>query len=200
MKGNIKKLYRKFEGGNSHAVPGVLTKDVYRYTRNTKGTKNEIRDGVVLNPHNKGYKDYNKGIPRYNFKPLYHYLLNQVGKDWDSVWKDVYPRVDYMSEPIQLMVANCKSDGICVPIDNLDDVFPTFSAGVYDGGSRWSKLYVDDNNILQYVNKDYVPSARYGYQWGESFNGKPMTKITEKYEARHRREVEEMFRNNNIND
>ena len=60
-----------------------------------------------------------------------------------------------MWEPISFMVQNITKSGT---IDNtkfdLSTANPVFRCGRYDGNRLWSSMYVDDNGILRYVNKN----------------------------------------------
>lgn len=166
----MKKLYVRNEGGNSHAH-FYRGRERGRYSRHTKNgmrkSMNVGKDGI-----------YGK----YNFDPLFKHLLKQVGKRWEDVWKDVFPRVDSMSEPIKVMVINCRSNGTAFEID------PETSRKVFRFGETafWSTLYVDNEGILRYVDRDYEPEVLYGGGWGQSFNSHPVTKLDEKYKSKFR--------------
>lgn len=59
------------------------------------------------------------------------------------------------------------------------DAEPMFNCSLYYNGVRsYSTLYVDENDILQFVDKDFKPEDRYkGLGFGQSFNGKEISTI-----------------------
>ena len=54
-----------------------------------------------------------------------------------------------------------------------------FNCSLYYNSERsYSTLYVDENDILQFVDKDFKPKDRYkGLGFGQSFNGKEISTI-----------------------
>lgn len=69
-----------------------------------------------------------------DYTPLYKFLLSKVGQDWDAIHSEAISRLD-KEEPIYYMVAR-----------NEDE-----KCNIWGDTSKYSKLYVDDNNILQKV-------------------------------------------------
>ena len=164
------KLYKRIEGGNDRITRGTHKNIRYKYLRNTKKMKNEIEDEISHSPikkrnqHFLGRKECN-----YNYIPLFKYLLKQVGKNWDEIWKDVFPRVDNVAIPIQAMVLNINKNGTVNQYWNkslANEVFKYNCTGKYYNYSYWHSLYVDENNLLQYVDKNY--KILYTYRFNET--------------------------------
>lgn len=108
----------------------------FKHYRNTKEMKN--LDCLHLPMKKRGSNALNKYVySGYDYTPLFQYLLKQVGKRWDDVYSVIIPRLN-TTEPIFWMVS----------LDvNEDSEF--FRCGE---GSYYSKLYVNENGILQKVN------------------------------------------------
>jgi len=102
-------------------------------------------------------KDKQRGL---DYTPLFRFLLSKVGQNWDDVYSEAVSRLDE-KEPIFYMV-------------NLNDI-SSQSWFKYDN-SYYSKLKVDENNILQLMdenikNEDFSPSC---WCCTHTFNGKPL--------------------------
>lgn len=170
------KLYTKNEGGNCHRGHNHGSEKKYRsrYDRHKKITKFEIDNEIT---RKKSHYNKNKRT-NYDYGPLYNYLLKQVGKKWETVWKDIFPRVDNNPEPILYMVININTHGVVITHD-ISNAEPMFNCSLYYNGVRsYSTLYVDENDILQFVDKDFKPNDRYeGLGFGQSFNGKEISTI-----------------------
>ena len=132
----------------------------YRHGRHTKKAAKQLEDEVKRGPMNGG--DYN-GYG-YDYSPLFQYLLKHVGDDVDEVFSDASKRLTpFGIELFNHMVSR-------KPKEELSDSF-------YCGESRrYSQLYVDENNKIQKVNPNLGNvCTSYGGQWGESFNGHPLS-------------------------
>lgn len=130
----------------------------FRHTRNTKAFKTFEGDRMSM----KG--DKLRGL---DYTPLFRFLLSGVGKYWTGTHSEAVSRLD-KQEPIWWMVAA-----------NETERTETVRTGE---GSLWSKLYVDEDNVLRKVNpdlqnRDLYPSCSCHTH---SFNGKP---LVNKYDA-----------------
>ena len=111
----------------------------YRHSRNTKRNKesDEIRSSM------KGKKQRGR-----DYTPLFRFLLSKVGKKWDEVYSEAVSRLD-REDPIFWMVyLEEPAHDIHHPEGKMNG---SFRAGE---SSYYSKLRVDENGILQYVNPD----------------------------------------------
>lgn len=93
-----------------------------------------------------------------DFTPLYRYLQSKVGQNFDIVYSAAVKRLDN-DEAIWYIVDNEKK-----------------SEYMYNEKAIFSKLYVDENNILQFINpnlknEDFAPSCPC---CTTTFNGKPL--------------------------
>lgn len=131
-----KKLYRKVNRKSSYQVHCIETKKVhYRWSRHTKKSKQQAMDGVTKTSMKSGKKgSITNG---YDYTPLFHYLLKQVGRKWNEVYSEVIPRLN-TTIPIFWMV----------DINNCDESEYCRSGE----GSYFSRLYVDNDGILCKVN------------------------------------------------
>lgn len=98
-----------------------------------------------------------------DYTPLYRFLLSKVGEDWDAVYSEAIARLD-RPDPVFYMVARLPEDR---------------EAFVWLGeSSRYSGLYVDENNRLQKVAPeltadDLEPTCRC---CTHTFNGQRLTR------------------------
>lgn len=133
-----KKLYRKVNRKSSYQVHEYESKKIhFRWERHTKKSKKLALEGVRKIPMKSG-KSGNI-VSGYDYTPLFHYLLKQVGRKWDEVYSEVIPRLN-TTEPIFWMV----------DVNNSDES-EYFRVGE---GSYFNKLYVDNDGILSKVNAD----------------------------------------------
>ena len=174
-----KPLYRKVSktthNGFSHADYGE--KKRAKFSRHTKNGIDRSMGGIK---HGEG------SVTDYDYTPLFQFLLKQEGRDWDEVWKECKERLN-KTEPVLYMVVNIYKNGLV----NLrwrmpEDKEPVLdwkgrdlaNAGEksfgYGEGSRFSTMYVDEDNKLQFVDKNYVSGPDYEVErrWGETFNGR----------------------------
>lgn len=166
------KLYTKNEGGNNRHTRGEEKHPRYRHERRTKKNQQEYDEEIRCTPIKKRFKPFylEETSKCKNYTPLFKYLLSQVGKNWDDVWKDVFPRVDGVSDPIRLMVINVNKHGNVIEVENKQ---PYFSYNLrYYGYRTFSTLFVDENNILQYVDKNFRPHHDNLGMITKSFNAK----------------------------
>lgn len=131
--GRQKMLYRKVNTKtyNVHHLKGGDA----RHDRNTsEGIGRSMRQGI------------RRGL---DYTPLYRFLLQSVGRDWNDVYSYALARLD-SEEPIFHLVARNgheREDSICV-----------------GEGTWYSGLYVDEENVLRRVdpdlrNEDLFPSC-----------------------------------------
>ena len=105
-------------------------------------------------------KSMRRGAERgLDFTPLYMFLLSKVGQNWDDIYSEAVSRLPY-SDPIFHLVKD-------------KDWGPTVRCGE---SSRYSALYIDENNLLQKVdpeltNEKLTPSCPC---CTHTFNGKPL--------------------------
>ena len=166
------KLYTRNEKGGVSFTRTYDKHTRYKYSRHTKDTKYEIENEIHQKPYKK-YKSMVKDDSK-DYSKLFNYLLTQVGNTWDNVWKDIFPRVDNNSVPIMYMVLNINKNGLVSKSFDIENANPSFIYGTrYYKNKEWSTLYVDNNGILQYINKEYKPNIKYPQGgWTQSFNGK----------------------------
>lgn len=116
------------------------------YRKVNKTTVCRTTHDTIKNPNSKYDRGTKNGIKRsmrplhrtgYDYTPLYRFLLSKVGKDWDEVYSEAKSRLDN-EDAIFYMVALHEKD--------MNDYFRSGESSFH------SKLYVDDTNILQYVN------------------------------------------------
>lgn len=178
MNNEKKPLYRKVSktthNGYEHADYGVNKRS--RYARHTKeGMKRSMNT-----------QQDSRGHGLYDYTPLFMFLLKQEGRDWNEVWKECQERLN-TTEPVHWMVINIYKNGLVNPnikIEFSDEPsldwkgrdlanckVKSFGCGE---GSNYSTMYVDENNTLQFVDKNYVcgPDYEVERRWGETFNGR----------------------------
>ena len=140
-------LYRKVNT-RTHGVWHHYGSDA-KHDRNTK-------EGISSKMKNK----QKRGL---DYTPLYKFLLSKVGQDFDIVYGEAVKRID-------------KDDAIFHIVDKRspEDIDRDY---IISGNSYFSKLYIDDDNLLQYVNPNlknedfYPPCACCTH----TFNGKLLT-------------------------
>ena len=151
----VEPLYRK------ENTKGWLNR-IYKKGGQYKWRRYSERD-IKAGKKKEGMQEYKVGWTAYNYNPLFHYLLGCIGKDVNEVRKAVQSRLNSM-EPFNIMVHD---DGTGQP--------PTRDSFRFGENSYWSQLYVDGDNKIQAVNPDLSNvHPAYGWQWGASFNGKPL--------------------------
>lgn len=150
-------LYRKYNKtarGFHENHPG----GDFRHTRNTKEFKK----------FKGSHKPIKKTQGGFDYTPLFRFLLSKIGKDWTEVHSEAVSRLD-SDKPIFWMVI--------LDVTESDKKFPYINIGE---SSKWSKLYVDENNTLQKVDENYTAND----VWPAcdcctyTFNGK---KVSNKY-------------------
>ena len=149
MKKEVKPLWRKLSKPKSYKTHDIKVGASY-----DRGKK----EGIQRSMHgsDKG-KDYT---------PLYKYLQAQVGRDFDEVCSEIYPRIDDRDR-IWDIVEEQKPQ----PSYRLTGRDYTNNGS----NSYYSKLIIDENNKLQFKNpnlkiEDFYPSCDC---CTHSFNGKP---------------------------
>ncbi len=199
MKRKNKKLYRK---RNTHWRTGQLDRyfnydgSEYRYSRHTKKTKRDIQNEVQREKI--GTKNWwRKGVIKreyyLDYTPLFMFLESQVGKRWDSVWKEALKRVDGNYKPILYIVRNVNKSGlVCEMPTEIDERGDTTRNNFTRAGegSYYSDLMVDDDGILREVNpentlNDFLKHDKYfdgktESGWTNTLNGKFKLKRTSK--------------------
>ena len=127
----VEPLYRKVNTlarGVRHQSGGEA-----RWQRNTKAEKAETDAGLTRGKMAQGVR---RGL---DYTPLFRFLLSKVGQDWDAVQAEAIARLD-RPDPIYWLVARTEEARQTV---------------VWLGeSSRFSGLYVDDDNRLQKVAPD----------------------------------------------
>lgn len=126
-------LYRK---ENKRSLCTIYNKDVgseYRYSRHTKRHRGAF-EAMTSKNHGRDYT------------PLFRFLYSKVGENWANVYSEAKARLD-KTDPIFLMVKT-----------NFNDPNKENNYVRVDEKSYWSKLYVDENNILQIIDPKDSPS------------------------------------------
>lgn len=179
MNPDKKPLFRKIDKTthNGHPHLDFRGKERYKYERHTKKAKFEEENEINFSS---GRKHYCTGedIYKYDYRPLMKFLQKSVGKKWDDVWKECTDRL-ITTEPVHWIVLNIRKNGL--PIEcNPTELNPQTR---YSEDSYYSTLYVDNDGILQFVDKDYIKEhADYpNTEWGETFNGKVWDNKTKSY-------------------
>ena len=170
-----KPLYRKVSktthNGYEHA--DYMKNPRSKYSRHTK-------NGM---PRKMATREDREGYGLYDYTPLYKFLLKQEGRDWDDVWKECNERLN-TTEPVHYMVVNIYKNGLVNPNYEIDRE-PSIGVGFngkrfypgkyfcYGEGASFSTMYVDENNKLQFVDKNFKRGPAYEIErrWGETFNG-----------------------------
>ena len=178
MNTQLKPLYRKVSK-TSHNGFSHLDYDSNPRSRHSRHTKKGMKRGMNTQEDSRGH-----GL--YDYTPLFMFLLKQEGRDWDAVWKECTARLND-TEPVSYMVINIKKNGLVNPNVNIefsdkpsldwkgrDTANANIKSFRYGEGSRYSTMYVDHENKLQFVDKNYVCGPVYEQErrWGETFNGK----------------------------
>lgn len=120
-----------------------------------------------------------------DYTPLFKFLLSKEGEKWEGVWRECQKKVDTV-EPVLWMVQNIRLNGLPKHDKCLEEYDKSFG---YEEGSYFSTMYVDENGILQVVDKNYKESTPLEYcrRCGETFNGL----LYETYK-RSKRKIEKM--------
>ena len=155
-------LYRKVNK-TSHNGFGHANFEKNERSSWSRHTKKGIKRGMKTQHQRRG-----NGL--YDYTPLFKFLLKQEGRDWDEIWKECTERLN-TTEPVLYMVHNIRSNGLVRDDINISELYPSFC---YGEGASYSSMYVDGDNKLQFVNKNYVPAPSYEDErrWGETFNGR----------------------------
>lgn len=169
-----KPLYRKVSKTTHNGLPNYDF-DLNERSSWSRHTKKGMKRGMNTRCNNSG-----SGL--YDYTPLFKFLLKQEGKDWDGIWRECVSRLN-TTEPVLYMVLNVRSNGLVCRECEID----TTEEGVdwkgrvgcknkcfrYGEGTYFSTMYVDENNKLQFVDKNYVAGPNYEVErkWGETFNG-----------------------------
>lgn len=172
-----KPLYRKVSKTTHNGFPHADF-DTKRRAKYARHTKEGMERGMSKRHDHNGYGEY-------DYTPLFKFLLKQEGRDWNEVWQECCQRLN-TTEPVQYMVVNIYKNGLVNPNveiylsdeEKLDwkgrnlanDIYAAFR---YGEGSSFSTMYVDEDNKLQFVDKNYVTGPNYEIErrWGETFNG-----------------------------
>lgn len=112
----------------------------------------------------------------YDYTPLFKFLHAHVGQAWNPVFQECLSRLDQPA-PITWMVVNVNERGLVVDRHPNEELSPYFRCGAE---SYWSALWVDEDGILQYVDKDYTIEGawlekltkHYSGEWTVTWNGK----------------------------
>ncbi len=142
------KLYRKVNtrARNVHHTFGGAAK----YDRHTKkGMSSTMKQGVK------------RGL---DYTPLYRFLISKVGQNFDVIYAEAVKRLDGDESPIFHIIRQTGIDEIGTDYVRCGD------------SSLYSRLYVDENNILQFINtnlknEDLTPNCPC---CTHTFNGVPL--------------------------
>ena len=106
----------------------------------------------------------------YDYTPLFRFLHSHVGDVWTDIFRECQARLNDM-KPLTRMVVNVNERGLVV--DNYPDrELPKYCIESEDG--YWSTLYVDEEGVLQFVDKDYhKPPVSISLAFTDSWNGEP---------------------------
>lgn len=154
MNKEIKPLYRKVNT-KARNVWHNSGSDA-KYDRNTKtGIKKNLK------------KNVERGL---DYTPLYKFLLSKVGQDWSKVHSEAITRLD-KEEAIYHIVLKSHE---------IEDSLGYCNAGE---NSKYSSLYVDDNNILQKANPNIGVEHLYQHCscCTHTFNGNVITNTEKDY-------------------
>jgi hypothetical protein len=140
-------LYRKVN---------TRTRGVWHQIQNDAKHDRNTKEGISSKMKNKK----KRGL---DYTPLYKFLLSKIGQDFDIVYSEAVKRID-------------KDDAIFHIVDKRspEDIDKDY---IMSGNSYYSKLYIDDDNLLQYVNpnlknEDFYPPCSC---CTHTFNGKLLT-------------------------
>lgn len=165
-------LYRKVNKRmhNGWSWYKIVGKKRYRYER---GKKQDVL------PEHSPIKKHNSYRTGYDYTPLIKFLHANVGQPWNEVYRECVSRLD-SPKPLTWMVVNVNERGLVVNNHFGTDLPKWCSEGGEE--SYWSALWVDDEGILQFVDKDFTImdvykedwEARYPRKATQSWNGKPV--------------------------
>ena len=147
------------------------TKNRYRYNRHAKDIDKTNKKNHKSNT-NSSYSTI------YDYSPLYKFLLKNVGNNWSEIFRVCQSKLNDV-EPITKMVINVNTRGLVidnVDIKNINQYTPYFKSGP---NTCFSTLYVDENDIIQYVDKLFeIKKSRY-FNETLTFNGhiKPLNEF-----------------------
>ena len=149
----------------------TTTKNRYRYNRHSKDMDKANKKSHKNNT-NCSYSRI------YDYSPLYKFLLKNVGNNWSEIFRVCQSKLNDM-EPITKMVINVNTRGLVidnVDIKNINQYTPYFKSGP---NTCFSTLYVDENNIIQYVDKLFEIKKSHYFNETLTFNGhiKPLSEF-----------------------
>ena len=150
-------LFRKKRNNESFSHHNNRNHADYKHIRNTK--KHKItEDGDFVVKCKEGM--HNTSPNGYDYTPLYRFLQSKVGKKWNDVFSEAKSRLD-KEEPIWHIVYLSKPD---IEITRWGE------------GTYYHTLYIDENNILQYTNKNATLKP-HAYSFGTmTLDGKVLKK------------------------
>jgi hypothetical protein len=101
-----------------------------------------------------------------------------VGNNWNEIFQVCQSKLNDM-EPITKMVINVNTRGLVidnVDIKNINQYIPYFKSGP---NTCFSTLYVDENDIIQYVDKSFEIKKSHYFNETLTFNGhiKPLSEF-----------------------
>lgn len=132
-----KPLYRKVNttchGGKLHH--GSSSNDEYR-----RGSKDSIEKKSKMKSGNQYH-----GL---DFSPLYAYLRKHVGEKWSDIYSKIKPRLPEHSrfDPLESTVLTFQEYTMQKENGRVSEIFG------HGESSTHSTLYIDENDILQFVN------------------------------------------------
>lgn len=134
----------------------------YRHIRNKKKTVIEGEESVDTDTKMVRQR---KDVRQLDFTPLYKYLQSKVGEDYDTVYSNVVERIPRNQRGVIDYI---------VMADNTGDGVARLGESTY-----FRTLYVDENNKLQFVNKDYKQTvSKWCYMDTTTLDGKTITETT----------------------
>ena len=106
----------------------------------------------------------------YDYTPLIRFLHSHVGDVWADIFCECQARLNNIT-PLTRMVVNVNKRGLVV--DNYPcEELPKYCEVGED--SYWSTLYVDEEGVLQFVDKDYhKPPVSNSLAFTDTWNGEP---------------------------
>lgn len=166
-----KPLYRKINKKTHNGWAwNEFPKARYRFERGKK------RDHLPEHQSIKRKNQFSSWGSGYDYTPLFKFLHAHVGQAWNPVFQECISRLDKPA-PITWMVVNVNERGLVVDRHPNEELSPFVRCG---NESYWSALWVDEDAILQYVDKDFTIEGTwleklteyYSGEWTVTWNGK----------------------------
>lgn len=177
MKFDKKPLYRKIRNNESFAHYHNRNWQRYKHSRNTKKV---FVDDEVVGLKNNTEKMSSHNTNGYDYTPLFKFLQSKVGQNWNEIYSEAKSRLD-KEEPIWWIVQKTKLiDGKRLSLNHHPTCYlqpiELFSISRIGESTYWRGLYIDENNVLQYIDKNATYELHKYDHWTHTLDGKVILK------------------------